>query len=181
MSAQQPDNSKLVKRLVMVVVLMFGFGFALVPLYDVFCEITGINGKTGGQVAAPVNGKVNQDRTVTVEFVTYINGGMPWEFRPIIERMEVHPGERHQVAFYARNRARKDVVGQAVPSVAPGLGAKYFHKIECFCFNRQPLAGGEETEMGLVFYIDPEIPDNIQTLTLSYTLYNLSGKSEAES
>ncbi|WP_341502714.1 cytochrome c oxidase assembly protein [Gallaecimonas sp. GXIMD4217] len=181
MNDRQPDNNKLVRRLIIIVVLMFGFGFALVPLYDVFCEVTGINGKTGGKVEAPVAGRVDQSRTVTVEFVTYISGGMPWEFRPVIERIQVHPGERRQVAFYARNRARQDIVGQAIPSVAPGLGAKYFHKIECFCFNRQPLAAGEETEMGLVFYIDPEIPDNIQTLTLSYTLYNLSGNSEAES
>ncbi len=171
--SQPVQHGRLAARLLLVVVGMFGFGFALVPLYDVFCDITGINGKTSGEVAA-LSAGVDENRTVTVEFVTYVRGDMPWEFKPKTERIQVHPGETHQVAFLAHNRSGEATVGQAIPSVSPGTGALYFSKIECFCFNNQPLAAGEEAEMGLVFYVDPELPESIRTLTLSYTLYNIT-------
>ncbi|GAA4894738.1 cytochrome c oxidase assembly protein [Ferrimonas pelagia] len=166
-------NQRLITTLLLVVIGMFGFGFALVPLYDVFCDITGINGKTSTE-AATASQSVDKQRLVTVEFITYVRGDMPWEFKPKIERMQVHPGETTQVAFLARNLSGADTVGQAIPSVSPGQGALYFSKIECFCFNNQPLEAGAETEMGLVFYVDPELPESIRTLTLSYTLYNIT-------
>ncbi|SHI02847.1 cytochrome c oxidase assembly protein [Ferrimonas marina] len=173
--ASRSENKRLVTTLLLVVVGMFGFGFALVPLYDVFCEITGINGKTSN-VAAVASEQVDNERLVTVEFVTYVRGDMPWQFEPKIERIKVHPGETHQVSFLAKNLSGGDTVGQAIPSVSPGTGALYFSKIECFCFNNQPLPAGEETEMGLVFYVDPALPESIGTLTLSYTLYNITDK-----
>lgn len=167
------EHKRLVSTLVLVVVGMFGFGFALVPLYDVFCEITGINGKTNTSSAVASN-VVDAEREVTVEFVTYVRKDMPWQFEPIIERIKVNPGKTTQVAFRATNLSGSDTIGQAIPSVSPGTGALYFSKIECFCFNHQPLPAGETAEMGLVFYVDPELPDEITTLTLSYTLYNIT-------
>lgn len=167
-------HGRLTKRLLLLVALMFGFAFALVPLYNVFCQVTGINGKTGGPVAATLVEPEDKSRLITVQFVAYINEGLPWEFRPDVTEVKVHPGERKLVHFYAKNLASGDIVAQAVPSVAPGLGAKYFHKIECFCFHQQHLAPGQEVEMPLLFFLDTALPDDIQTLTLSYTLYNLS-------
>ncbi|MBY5994040.1 cytochrome c oxidase assembly protein [Ferrimonas balearica] len=173
--AKRPNNARLITTLVAVVVGMFGFGFALVPLYDVFCEITGINGKTSGEVAAQ-SSQVDPDRVVTVEFIARVQGDMPWEFKPVVNRLKVHPGESRQVAFYAKNLSGADTVGQAIPSVSPGTGALYFSKVECFCFNQQPLAAGEDAELGLLFYLDPALPPEIQTVTLSYTLYNITDK-----
>lgn len=167
------DNRALVLRLVGIVVAMFGFGFALVPLYDVFCDITGINGKTANE-AVTQTASIDQQRWVTVEFVTYVRGDMPWQFEPKIKRIRVHPGQSQQVAFLAQNLSDKATVGQAIPSVSPGLGARYFSKMECFCFNQQPLAAGEQAELGLLFFLDPELPQDIHTLTLSYTLYNIT-------
>ncbi|MBY6187885.1 cytochrome c oxidase assembly protein [Marinobacter hydrocarbonoclasticus] len=173
--ASANDNRRLITRLVLVVVGMFGFGFALVPLYDVFCDITGINGKTSGEVAA-VSRTVDEQRVVTVEFIARVQGDMPWEFKPMVNRLQVHPGESRQIAFYARNLSNDATVGQAIPSVSPGQGALYFSKVECFCFNQQPLAAGEDAELGLLFYLDPALPEDIHTVTLSYTLYNITDK-----
>nr|WP_028116458.1 cytochrome c oxidase assembly protein [Ferrimonas senticii] len=166
-------NQKLLITLLLIVLGMFGFGFALVPLYDVFCEITGINGKTNSE-AVSASAVVDEQRLVTVEFVTHIRNDMPWQFEPVVQRMQVHPGKTTQVAFRATNLSGNDTIGQAIPSVSPGQGALYFSKIECFCFNHQPLPAGETAEMGLVFFVDPELPEEIQTLTLSYTLYNIT-------
>ncbi|WP_299017234.1 cytochrome c oxidase assembly protein [uncultured Photobacterium sp.] len=165
--------------LVGMAVVMFGFAFALVPLYDVFCDITGINGKTaaGPTVASQ---RIDSNRQVTVEFVAYISPGMKWTFEPEVRRMVVHPGETKTVNYAARNLTSTTTVGQAVPSVTPGLGARYFNKIECFCFNRQPLAAGESAQLPLIFYVDPELPDEIHTLTLAYTLFNVQPTDTAQ-
>ncbi|OAN16964.1 cytochrome c oxidase assembly protein [Photobacterium jeanii] len=158
--------------LVGMAVAMFGFAFALVPLYDVFCDITGINGKTASTPSAVAAERIDTSRTVTVEFVAYINQGVGWTFTPQVTQMEVHPGETHKIAYAAQNLTAKASVGQAVPSVSPGLAAQYFNKIQCFCFNHQPLEAGASAELPLVFYIDPELPEDIHTLTLAYTLFN---------
>jgi cytochrome c oxidase assembly protein subunit 11 len=171
------NNAKTVKKLLLVVVVMFGFGFALVPLYDVFCDITGLNGKTNTSAATYKAGSIDKSRTIKVQFITRNAKGIPWQFEPIINEMEVHPGEMKMVSFYAKNDARHDIVGQAVPSVSPGIAANYFHKIECFCFNHQPLKSSEDIEMPLQFYVDLAIPKEIKTLTLSYTLYDVTEKS----
>ena len=165
-------NQRVVKRLGMAAVLMFGFGFALVPLYDVFCDITGINGKTGRiELEEALSQQVDEDRLVTVEFLATVHTDLPWEFRPQVKRIKVHPGEVTEVNYFASNMTENLVAGQAVPSLAPGLAAKYFNKTECFCFTRQTLGPGESREMPLRFVVDPELPANIRTVSLSYTFY----------
>lgn len=174
MSENQPrNNTRLVKKLVVTVFLMFGFGFALVPLYDVFCDITGLNGKTN-TVAATESNSIDTSRTVTVEFIARTQGNFSWDFAPEVKRMQVHPGEMHQTNFLVKNNSASDMVVQAVPSVSPGLTAAYFNKIECFCFNQQPLEQGQSADLGLQFYIDKDLPAEYTTVTLSYTLFDIS-------
>ena len=175
----QSNNSKVVKKLVLIVFGMFGFGFALVPLYDVFCVITGLNGKTNGASVAYAADGIDTSRIITVQFISRTAQGIPWQFEPMEREVKVHPGEVKFVKFYAKNESNRDIIGQAVPSVSPGLAAAYFQKIECFCFTQQPLKGGEEVEMGLQFYVDPELSEDISTLTLSYTLYDVTGKVDS--
>ncbi|MBL4900133.1 MAG: cytochrome c oxidase assembly protein [Colwellia sp.] len=178
-NTDKPSNSKVIKKLVLVVFAMFGFGFALVPLYDVFCDITGLNGKTNNVGVAYANDGIDTSRTIKVQFITRMAKGIPWQFEPVINEILVHPGEIIFVDFYAKNKSKYDIIGQAVPSVSPGLAAGYFQKIECFCFTQQPLKGGEEAKMGLQFYIDLDLPIEINTLTLSYTLYDISDKVDS--
>ena len=165
-------NQKVVKRLGIAAVLMFGFGFAMVPLYDVFCDITGLNGKTGRiELEDALSQTVDEDRLVTVEFLSVVHSELPWEFRPMVRRIKVHPGEVTEVNYYAMNKTDNTVAGQAVPSLAPGLAAKYFSKTECFCFTRQSLGPGEGKEMPLRFVVDPALPENVRTVSLSYTFF----------
>jgi len=179
MEEQSQSNRKLTLKLLMAVVAMFGFGFALVPLYDVMCDTLGINGKTNTESVLQPQGMVpDESRSIRVEFMAHRNHDMPWSFEPKQAFMQVHPGQVIQTAFLAKNLSDRDIVGQAVPSVSPGLGASYFNKIECFCFNQQPLAGKAQAEMPLIFYIEPDIPDSIHTLTLSYTLYDITQKAD---
>ena len=169
------SNSALVTKLLLIVVGMFGFGFALVPLYDVFCDITGINGKTNEMAAVYYDGQVDESRTVTVEFITRTHTGMPWEFRAQTKKVKVHPGEMNMVEFYVRNPANKSMVAQAIPSVTPGQAALYLNKTECFCFNSQPLAAGGESLMPMRFYVDPQLPEDIHFFTVQYTLFDVTG------
>lgn len=165
-------NQKVVKRLGIAAVLMFGFGFAMVPLYDVFCDITGLNGKTGRiELEDALSQAVDEDRLVTVEFLGVVHSELPWEFRPMVRRIKVHPGEVTEVNYYAMNKTDNTVAGQAIPSLAPGLAAKYFNKTECFCFTRQSLGPGEGKEMPLRFVVDPALPENVRTVSLSYTFF----------
>lgn len=174
----QNRNGRMVIKLVAIVFCMFGFGFALVPLYDVFCDITGINGKTNDTAATYESVTVDTSRTITVEFITRTNTGMPWEFKAQTRRVDVHPGEMYQVDFYARNPAARAIVGQAVPSVSPGPAAIYLNKTECFCFNHQPLEAGAETVMPMKFYVDPQLPDDIRFFTVQYTLYDVTSAAQ---
>jgi cytochrome c oxidase assembly protein subunit 11 len=169
-------NRRLIALLAAVTVGMFGFGFALVPLYNVFCAITGLNGKTGRIDAdAAMTAVVDTDRRITVEFVTTVDGALPWEFHSIVKKMQVHPGELSEARFYARNLAARAIVGQAIPSVSPGQAGKYFSKTECFCFTQQTLQAGEEQEMPVRFVVDPALPEHVRTITLSYTFFNVQG------
>lgn len=166
------DNAKVVRKLIFVVVGMFGFGFALVPIYDVFCDITGLNGKTSGEAAVLSEDLiVDTSREITVEFVATLNANMPWEFEPVTRVVKVHPGESMKVDYIARNRADTAIIGNAVPSVTPGQAAPYFQKTECFCFTEQKLESNEEKTMPVIFVVDPELPDDVETLTLSYTFF----------
>ena len=164
-------------RMVLIVIGMFGFGYAMVPLYNVLCELTGLNGKTGRVAEAALAYQADETRTVRVEFITTLNETMPLEFWPTVRYMEVHPGKVYQASFMARNRAGRALVGQAVPSVAPGNAASHFKKTECFCFTRQRFESGEEREMPLRFVIDPALPRSVHTVTLSYTFFDITDKS----
>lgn len=173
---------KSVRRLVLVTLGMFGFGFAMVPFYNVFCEWTGLNGRTAdGPIADAQAYSVAQDRTVTVEFVASVNQNLPWEFRPEIAKMQVHPGQVYQTRYYARNRAEQAIVGRAVPSVAPGVAASHFHKTECFCFTEQRFEGGEGRWMPVQFVVDPALPDKFEVVTLSYTFFDSGKTAKVES
>lgn len=153
---------------------MFGFGFALVPLYDMLCDAIGLNGKVATTAAEQRAVAVDSDRTVTVEFVTTVNGGRPWKFHAERPTIDVHPGQLYTVNFYATNTETHDLVAQAVPQVAPWDAAKYLRKTECFCFNNQPFKAGEEKQMPVVFMLDPELPDYVDRVTLSYTFFDVS-------
>lgn len=177
--SSKPSNAKVVKKLLLIVFGMFGFGFALVPLYDVFCDITGLNGKTNEVAVEYTADGIDTSRTIKVQFITRTAKGIPWQFEPVINEIEVHPGEVKFVKFYAKNESKRDIVGQAVPSVSPGAAAEYFQKIECFCFTQQPLKSNEEVEMGLQFYVDIDLPEEVTTLTLSYTLYDITGSTDS--
>lgn len=165
-------NRRIVTRLLTATCLMFAFGYALVPLYNVFCEVTGLNGKTGRVTQAEVSaGAVDESRLVTVEFVTNVNAGMPWEFRPVTNKISVHPGAETLVEFVASNTAVFPVTGSAVPSVAPNSAARYFNKTECFCFSQQALGPGETRRMPVRFVVDPKLPESVTVLTLAYTFF----------
>ena len=174
-SGPKPNNTAL--KLVLAAVAMFGFGFALVPLYDVFCEITGINGKTAGPVER-IEQWVDTSRTIKVQFITTNNAGMPWEFEALQEEVEMHPGAWTQVEFWALNPTTEDMVGQAVPSVSPAEAAQYVQKTECFCFSQQKLKAGEGRNMPLIFSLDPKIPSHIGTVTMSYTIFDAGAFAE---
>ena len=165
-------------KLVIATVVMFGFGYALVPLYNVFCEITGLNGKTGTiteQQVASIG--VDENRLVTVEFDTNINGDLPWSFKAMTNKTQVHPGQSADIVFLVENHSDRTVVGQAVPSVAPAQASLFFKKTECFCFTQQTLAPHERREMLVRFVVGPEMPEKISTLTLSYTFFQAPGEN----
>lgn len=156
----------------MVAVVMFGFGFALAPFYDAICRALGIGGKTAPGAADSAVTKIDTSRTVIVEFTGNAMAGLPWEFRPLTKKIGVHPGELTMVAYHVRNPAPEAVTGQAIPSVTPAAAAGYFKKIECFCFTQQSLAPGEAREMPVRFFVDPALPPEVHTITLSYGFFN---------
>lgn len=157
---------------------MFAFGFALVPIYNSLCKALGINGKPTAMVAASDLSKlkVQNDRVVTVEFVATNTGGVPWEFYPKVSKVKVHPGEITKLAFYAENKTKFKMTVQAIPSVTPGIAAKYIKKTECFCFQRQTLNGHEAMNMPLLFHLDAELPKQVKTITLAYALFDVTGR-----
>ncbi len=176
-------NKKTAGKLLIVVVAMFGFGYALVPLYDVVCQVLGIgrfadiesgkyDPKAQEQIVKEMAANKDLTRNVTVEFITVLNGGMKWEFKSLQKEVVVHPGVMNTVDFYAKNLTGRDVIAQAVPRVLPGNATKYFTKIECFCFTQQIFKKGEARNMPLRFMVSPALPKNINTITLSYTFFD---------
>ncbi|MCB1697949.1 MAG: cytochrome c oxidase assembly protein [Pseudomonadales bacterium] len=162
-------------KLVAVAVLMFAFVFVvMVPLYNVLCDALGINGKTDGQAYTSVQAGVDESRLVTIQFVATRNEGMPWEFGPATSVMKVHPGAVNDTVFHARNTLAKDMVAQAIPSISPARAVQYFHKTECFCFNQQPLTAGASAELPLQYIVDRDLPKDIHTITLSYTIFDVT-------
>jgi cytochrome c oxidase assembly protein subunit 11 len=154
-------------------VAMFAFGFALVPLYDVFCAVTGFGGKTASAAAVVVE-KPDPSRTVRVEFLASVARGAPFTLEPEVAHMEVHPGQLYETHFVARNLTESPRTAQAVPSVAPGAAARYFNKAECFCFTSQEFAPHEELRLKLAFMVAAELPAHTDTLSLSYTYFSAS-------
>ena len=165
-------NGRTARRLAVVVLAMFGFGYALVPLYDVLCEITGLGGRTGVVAAGSLDGGADTSRTVKVQFLGTVNSRLPWEFRPNVASMEVHPGQVYETSYFARNLSETATVGQARPSVAPSVASLHFNKTECFCFVEQEFAPGEARDMPVRFVLSRELPAEIATVTLSYTFFN---------
>lgn len=180
-ASPQSQNKAMVTKLLVLSVVMFGFAIVVMPpLYNAFCELTGLNGKTATEKAKATNTIVG-DRVVTVQFIADTSTDLNWEFKPKIHQVKVHPGEITQVNFYVKNRSALDLVGQAIPSISPGRGSKYFKKTECFCFNQQPLESGQEEDMGLVFFIDPDLPSDVNEITLAYKMFNITDRVKQNS
>lgn len=166
-------NRRMLKKLLVVALLMFGFGYALVPLYKKICELTGINILTPKDETAqrPTNTQVDNTRLVTIEFDANANG--PWRFRPTINSMQVHPGEMTQVMYEVVNKEARHINAQAIPSYAPQQAAAFFKKLTCFCFQQQTLGPHQAKQMPVTFYIDPALPKDVKTITLSYTFFEV--------
>jgi cytochrome c oxidase assembly protein subunit 11 len=182
--AVKSDNSRMMGKLLMVAILMFGFGFALVPFYEKICEITGINvlasrDKLNYAEAREFakNTQVDTSRKITIEFDANVHGSMV--FKPKVAYMTVHPGELATVTYEVVNATGANLVGQAIPSYAPRHSASHFKKLECFCFQQQELKGKETREFPVVFVIDPKLPSDISTITLSYTFFEVAGRANA--
>lgn len=172
MSGQKGKQRKVIVMLAGLGVAFFAIGFAMVPLYGLICDLTGVNTISGsGRVTLEeaLAQNVDKDREVIVEFDATLNEALPWEFRPLTRSMKVHPGQVYRVSYFARNNSDKDIIGQAIPGVTPWQATNFFHKTECFCFQQQPLQAGEGKEMELVFVIDRDLPEKYSTVTLSYT------------
>ena len=168
------QNRKLFARLAIVAVAMFGFGYALVPLYYRVCEALGLNAL--GEVAAqPRNTQVDATRKVTIEFDANAHG-LAFRFHPLVNHVDVHPGELATVEYEVRNDQPVAVTAQAVPSYGPAIAAEYFKKIECFCFTQQTLAPGETRRMPVTFVVDPKLPRDVNTIALSYTFFEVAGR-----
>lgn len=172
---QTVDNRRMLTRLSIVAVLMFGFGFALVPFYDQICRALGINSLVERSEAA-ANTQVDLTRKVTIEFDAN-SRGLPWSFQPMVRHMVVHPGQLVQVDYEVANVRSAPVTGQAVVSYGPKEAAQYVRKLECFCFTQQTLAAGETRRMPVSFVLDGSLPAEINTVTLSYTFFEVAGKS----
>jgi cytochrome c oxidase assembly protein subunit 11 len=169
-------NQRMLKKLLVVALGMFGFGFALVPFYEKICEVAGLRQvwQPGQVESGAANSQLDLTRTVTIEFDSNIRM-LPWTFRPLASSVEIHPGELTQMVYEVRNTLDEQVTGQAVPSYGPRLAAQYFKKLECFCFTQQTLAAGEVRQMPVVFVIDPDLPKDVNTITLSYTFFRVDG------
>jgi cytochrome c oxidase assembly protein subunit 11 len=166
-------NRRLMKKLLVVAAIMFGFGFALVPFYEKICEVTGIRNVFQPDAVA-ANTQIDATRLVSVEFDANTQR-LPWTFKPLQSSVTVHPGEVMQVVYEVRNTLDRPVTGQAVPSYGPQQAALYFRKMECFCFQQQTLGPGEVRKMPVVFVIDPRLPPELNTVTLSYTFFEVNG------
>jgi len=180
-SLLRSDNLRMVGKLLVVAALMFAFGYALVPVYRSICSALGINVLSLSELAvpgtvagSPRNTQVDRTRTVTVEFDANARG--VWEFRPATRSVEVHPGEITTVMYEFRNTQLRTMAAQAIPSYAPKQASPYFNKLECFCFNEYTLQPGESRRWPVVFVIDPKLPKDVATITLSYTFFEVGGK-----
>ena len=183
------NHRRLLIKLLLVIAASFAFGFALVPLYDALCLATGLNGKTASNASVGVGGisrpvtkppsRIDTTRIVTVEFTGMVMPGLPWDMQALTSSLDLHPGELHQAMFRVHNRSDKPIIGQAIPSVSPGLAAQHFEKLDCFCFAQQTLAPGETKELPVTFIVKPEIDQDIRTITLAYAFFNTADPKAA--
>jgi cytochrome c oxidase assembly protein subunit 11 len=180
------DNRRMLTKLLVVAAVMFGFGYALVPMYRAICEALGINvlslaeqrvssGSWTGPKGQAVNTQVDTTRTITVEFDANVRG--PWDFKPAVRSVQVHPGELTTVMYEFRNVQNRTMAAQAIPSYAPRQSSPHFNKLECFCFNEYTLKPGESKAWPVAFVIDPKLPKDVTTITLSYTFFEVGGKT----
>ena len=174
MNMQTKQPYSIVKKLALVCVFMFGFGYLLVPLYDVFCDLTGLRFTDSSAQLVPQEIKEDTTRLVTIEFDVTRNQHMPWDIRPAVRRMQVHPGKVYTTNYIARNETQSLMVGQAVPSITPLAANKHLIKTECFCFASQTINAGEEVEMPLSFMLNPKLPAEVNVVTLSYTFFDIT-------
>ncbi|HEV7815372.1 MAG TPA: cytochrome c oxidase assembly protein [Janthinobacterium sp.] len=174
-------NRTLLGKLIVIAILMFGFGYALIPVYKQICEVMGINVLTqpDGSVKLDKNTQVDMSRTVEVDFDGNSQG--PWRFRPVTSSLKVHPGELNTVMYEVVNTQARTVNAQAIPSYAPQSATPYFKKVECFCFKQQTLKANEARQMPVVFFVDPKLPKEVKTITLSYTFFEIAGLTQAGS
>jgi len=184
-AALRADNRAMGRKLVVVVAAMFAFGYALVPVYKTICDALGINvlslaepDAPGVSTAAPANGQVDESRTITIEFDANVRG--PWDFKPEVASIQVHPGQLATVVYEFRNRQARTMSAQAIPSYAPQQAMAHFNKVECFCFRQQTLGPGESRRWPVVFVVDSKLPKDVRTITLSYTFFEVGGKTPAE-
>lgn len=185
LAALRADNLRMLGKLGLVAGLMFGFGYALVPVYKAICTALGINVLTLAEQnaaghrakAPPPNSQIDRARTITVEFDANARG--PWEFKPAVRSLEVHPGELVTVMYEFQNVQNRTMAAQAIPSYAPKQATSHFNKLECFCFSEYTLKPGERKQWPVVFYIDPKLPRDVRTITLSYTFFEVGGKVPA--
>lgn len=181
-AALRRDNRQMLGKLAVVVALMFGFGYAMVPLYKAICSALGVNvlslsekqSLLADKGVANGNGQIDYSRDITVEFDTNARG--PWDFKPAVRHMTVHPGELTQVMYEFRNVQNRTMAAQAIPSYAPMQASAHFNKLECFCFSEYTLKPGESRQWPVVFVIDPKLPKDVKTITLSYTFFEVAGK-----
>jgi len=181
------DNLRMLRKLAVVAIGMFGFGYALVPMYKAICEITGVNilalgekelpGSSNARLTEVKNTQVDLNRTITVEFDANTRG--PWHFKPMQSSVQVHPGELTTVMYEFQNVQDRTMSAQAIPSYAPHEAAAYFNKVECFCFNQYTLAPGEKKQWPVVFVVDSKLAKNVNTITLSYTFFEVGSKTPA--
>lgn len=174
-SPRAMQNRRMLLRLSVVAVFMFGFGYALVPFYDAICAALGVNSLVQQDSAQVANTQVDRSRTVTIEFDANAHN-LPWNFRPLVRHITVHPGEVATVEYEIANVRSEPVTAQAVPSYGPTRAGEHFRKMECFCFKQQTLAAGETRRMPVVFVVDPKLPKDVNTITLSYTFFEVSGR-----
>ena len=168
-------NQQTLAKLLVVAVMMFGFGYAMVPFYRALCDALGLNSVVKVDVVG--NTQVDTARFVTIEFDANLRGNLPWTFTPVERSVRIHPGALTQVTYEVRNRSDRPVTGQAIPSFGPQLAGRYFKKLECFCFSQQTLAPGEIRLMPVVFVVEPGLPQDVNTVTLSYTFFEVEGKA----
>ena len=174
METNNKKPKSIVAKLALVCVCMFGFGYVLVPLYDVFCDLTGLRFTDDSAQLIPLEVKEDTSRLVTVEFDASLNQRMPWHVKPAVSHMKVHPGRVYTTNYIAKNQTQGEMIGQAVPSVTPYVANKHLVKTECFCFENQKIEAGEQVEMPLSFMIDPKLPKDVKVVTLSYTFFDIT-------